>query len=126
MPQILPRIEHIHLKIHHFTLRNLHIDQIHGQDLTRQILEIVVRLVGADDDVELAVGCLVDRVDGVVEEVFADIEFVVVVPCGFFGFGRFNAYGVHDVGCRVGHLDDLLHGVTAAELGCRWQESVVS
>lgn len=128
MPQILPRIKHIHLKIHHLPLRHLDIDQIHGQDLARQVLEIVVRLIGADDDVELAVGRVVDRVHRVVEEVFADVEFVVIVSGRFFGFGAFDPYGVHDVGGCVGHLHDLLDWVpgAAAELGCRWRGNGVS
>ena len=115
MPKIFPRIKHINLKIHNLPLRNLNINQIHWQDLPTQILKVVVCLVGTDHDVELAVGGFVDGVDGIIEEILADVELVVVVAGGFFGFCRLDAYGVHYVGRSVAHFDDLLDRVAA---GC--------
>ncbi len=65
-------------------------------------------LVSADDDVVLGHGGFSDGVDGVDEEVFADVKFVVRNSCVFLVLLGLLAEEVHDVAGSVGHLDDLL------------------
>ena len=75
-------------------------------------------LVRADDDVVLGIGEFFDGVDGVVEEVLADVEFVVFVTHCFFVFGGLLLYYFGDVGGCVGHAYDGLGGAVDAGLDC--------
>lgn len=59
-------------------------------------------LVRADDDVVLAGGGFLDGVNGVVDEILADVEFVVALARVFF------ADEIRDVGSGVGHFDEFV------------------
>ena len=106
MAKIFPRIKDINFEIDEFAGRDFKVEETHGEDASLEVLEVVAGLVGADDDVELGEGFLLDGVHGVVEEVFADVEFVFALAHGFFVFGGFVADDVFDVGGCVGDADD--------------------
>ena len=79
-------------------------------------------LIGADDDVVLRACCLADGVDGVFEELFADVELVVGLTSGFLEFFGFGTGDVLDVGDGVCHRADSLGDSTG---GLRCSLSVV-
>ena len=98
-------------KLTHFALRDFDLHQVHGQDLALELEELVVFLVRADDDVVLADGACPDGVDGVEQEILADVVFVVVAARLFLGLLYLVVHDVRDVRRRVGDIDRGLAGL---------------
>lgn len=67
-------------------------------------------LIGAYDDVILPARCRFDSIDGVIEEVLADVELVIVGYGGFFAFGVLIADDVHDVSGNICRTQDCSNG----------------
>ena len=111
MSQVFARVKDIHFKIDHFALRDFDLHQFHRQDLALELEELVVFLVHADDDVVLADGAFPDGVDGVEQEILADVVFVIVAARLFLGLLYVVFHDVRDVRRRVGDIDRGLAGL---------------
>lgn len=76
-------------------------------------------LVGADDDVELATCRYLERIDGVVEKAFADVELVVLLAHGVFGSCSFFSHDILDMGGDVGDGTNSLCSSADGLSGCK-------
>ena len=118
--QVFARVKDVHFEIDHFALRDFDLHQVHGQDLAHELEELVVFLVRADDDVVLADGAFPDGVDGVEQEILADVVFVAVAARLFLGLLYLVVHDVRDVRCRVGDIDRGLAGLVDHWTGGRY------
>ena len=84
MSEIVSGVEHVDFEVYNSSFGYFHFKKVHGKNLNLEILETISSLTCCDNDIVLSTCRYFDRVESVVEESFADIEFAIIISSSFF------------------------------------------
>ena len=96
--QILSLLEYINPEVGKFPGTHFYFDEGHRQKFAFKPARLfaVSFLIGRDDDAALSQSCHFDGMEGIIEEIFANVEFIVVLHGVLFGLPRHVGHDVED------------------------------
>lgn len=99
--EIVSSFEDVTLEVDCSSLGYLYVEKVYRKKLALQILDIVLLLIRADDNIVLSAYCRLNVVVRVIEEIVTYVELVAVVSGGFFTFGCFVPRNFHYVSSNI-------------------------